>query len=1128
MSVKDIEIIDSDDSSSSDSPDSEGALTSAVSALDAKTRVSRPKTLDLRREVLVYRSAAPTLPREHLKLRSTRSLEPATTTSNSESVKNSRTAKHKGGPQSVRCANGSSSQPVLNQTSNLEIQSPKTKQKLRAVRSLDTSLLVKQSSSDSESSVKSPDSYSPSPTTKRRFPYLQKLAATMRVGGHHHSNSNSGSTGSTPSPSNDSPNGGGGDVAVVFDDSPFHSHPTGHSRHPSSDSPISPSSPSVMHRMKLPGSPSQKLNPKKLWRGKGHHHHQNKLQATPVLATSFWTPVGNGWWQSVTGRRVQLSSVDIANISEIERRHLQKAAYHRLQAYNVGPIILPRDPLQKRPKKGGLLKTGRQRTSSFLDSLRDMTRDNKEATSFPLVFGIPLEKCIRNDRELRQYEAERCRERRESLDLAQPLLSPASINHHLSEHSISSSNKLARSVSSPSSSRAGRAGGAANSAITNATLLDALSLSTAAVEECRQMRRKSLAPLEPQVPRLVSSCFRHVEMHGMRVLGIFRVGGSKKRIRQLREEYDAGELVQLNSSVSPHDVGALLKEYFRDLPEPLLTRELYTAFVGTAKLSNSLEQQKEALRLLVYLLPIAHRDTLRALLEFLRDVAMHSADVTHEDGSEQQGNKMDSINLATVFGPNILRRTKSGELKGEAADHMEENRDVIQVVQRLIDHNEEMFMISGEMHDEVLRRLHDLDSEALDYLLNKRLNHISSEDNEEAQTSEPMETKNGDEKFHVSQSDNILEIHDHGGMGSDIFESSDDTCLDRRKGNPRAHEWLLRGSVKVSAEMARQKGCSLPHGTDHSRSRGGAGISRTAMNARLSSMLADCDEVTIPDILTLSEEAELAEQSETADDDRQRSASVSSDQPSGEVEAGAHPQTSPSTHRQPPRLVIPQHKGACSNRSPLPKTFRVTSTSPRQRSVSQPPDYNSVKAGSSGGGGTRKENDIWIPVFEMQASGLYSPQMPRRSYLERSQWIDNSEVNNNSTNREHAHDQKARQSSSSSGDVGQAVTPSNTDWSAAGDATKIRSNSEVSSPPSSAWFTPPSTPDTPRSMDAVEIKGDARTEAIQSDLGHAGRKALSLTRSSWDASADDEEWVKRWEFLTSEEDGEFWGQETLV
>ena len=101
--------------------------------------------------------------------------------------------------------------------------------------------------------------------------------------------------------------------------------------------------------------------------------------------------------------------------------------------------------------------------------------------------------------------------------------------------SFQSSNKLARSVSSPTSSRgAGGGGRGAASGGANASLLDALSLSTAAMEECRQMRRKSLAPLEPQVPRLVSACFRHLEKNGMHVLGIFRVGGSKKRIRQVR------------------------------------------------------------------------------------------------------------------------------------------------------------------------------------------------------------------------------------------------------------------------------------------------------------------------------------------------------------------------------------------------------------------------------------------------------------------------------------------------------------------------------------------------------------------------------------------------------------------
>ena len=50
---------------------------------------------------------------------------------------------------------------------------------------------------------------------------------------------------------------------------------------------------------------------------------------------------------------------------------------------------------------------------------------------------------------------------------------------------------------------------------------------------------------------------------------------------QLREEFDSGKEVELTEEHNPHDVGALLKEFFRDLPEPLLTRDLYLPFVAS-------------------------------------------------------------------------------------------------------------------------------------------------------------------------------------------------------------------------------------------------------------------------------------------------------------------------------------------------------------------------------------------------------------------------------------------------------------------------------------------------------------------------------------------------------------------
>lgn len=52
---------------------------------------------------------------------------------------------------------------------------------------------------------------------------------------------------------------------------------------------------------------------------------------------------------------------------------------------------------------------------------------------------------------------------------------------------------------------------------------------------------------------------------------------------QLRCEFDSGSAVCLLPRVhSPHDVASLLKEFLRDLPQCLLTRDLYQAFVATA------------------------------------------------------------------------------------------------------------------------------------------------------------------------------------------------------------------------------------------------------------------------------------------------------------------------------------------------------------------------------------------------------------------------------------------------------------------------------------------------------------------------------------------------------------------
>ena len=49
----------------------------------------------------------------------------------------------------------------------------------------------------------------------------------------------------------------------------------------------------------------------------------------------------------------------------------------------------------------------------------------------------------------------------------------------------------------------------------------------------------------------------------------------------MRDQFDSGEKTRFTEEDNPHDVAALFKEYFRDLPEPLLTRDLYSVFLET-------------------------------------------------------------------------------------------------------------------------------------------------------------------------------------------------------------------------------------------------------------------------------------------------------------------------------------------------------------------------------------------------------------------------------------------------------------------------------------------------------------------------------------------------------------------
>ncbi|XP_055986368.1 rho GTPase-activating protein 22 isoform X2 [Sorex fumeus] len=146
-------------------------------------------------------------------------------------------------------------------------------------------------------------------------------------------------------------------------------------------------------------------------------------------------------------------------------------------------------------------------------------------------------------------------------------------------------------------------------------------------------------------PLLVEQCVDFIRERGLTEEGLFRMPGQANLVRDLQDSFDCGEKPLFDSSTDVHTVASLLKLYLRELPEPVVPFARYEDFLSCAQLltkdegEGTLELTKQ-----VSNLPLANYNLLRYICKFLDEVQAHS-----------NVNKMSVQNLATVFGPNILR-----------------------------------------------------------------------------------------------------------------------------------------------------------------------------------------------------------------------------------------------------------------------------------------------------------------------------------------------------------------------------------------------------------------------------------------------------------------------------------------
>ncbi|XP_011162524.2 uncharacterized protein LOC105197720 isoform X2 [Solenopsis invicta] len=442
-----------------------------------------------------------------------------------------------------------------------------------------------------------------------------------------------------------------------------------------------------------------RLVAKKIWRSR------SKSTSRASHQPSVWTPQGKCTWAGTGGRRVTLHDTSLRTLSDIEKKVLCKVAVAKLQALNLGVHIRPPSEslgpgsVTTKPKRRAYLLKRKALTTGFFDN---KGKDEKEKDVGGLVFGIPLSQCIENDRIARIAAGE-------VTDVG--CLSRSS--RHGSRTSFSSLIETPMTVAAKTEE-----GGSCESLSSKG---GALTGSDPGVLELSDSSGGGLANEWDMVPGIVRQCIRHLEATGLRTLGVFRVSPSKKRVRQLREDFDCGRETKIGPDQCPHDVATLLKEYFRDLPDPLLCRDLYQAFVHTQKIRNRRLQQ-EALQHLIQLLPTPNRETLWTLLNFLSAVAAHSEDQKNEAGEWIPGNKMDTTNLATVFAPNILHCVKPSQMRSElSSERAEERIDVINVVRTLLEHTSTLFTVPAALLDEVYQHMMDTHPAELDIALSRRV-----------------------------------------------------------------------------------------------------------------------------------------------------------------------------------------------------------------------------------------------------------------------------------------------------------------------------------------------------------------------------------------------------------------------
>ncbi|XP_035768043.1 rho GTPase-activating protein 17a isoform X7 [Neolamprologus brichardi] len=187
-------------------------------------------------------------------------------------------------------------------------------------------------------------------------------------------------------------------------------------------------------------------------------------------------------------------------------------------------------------------------------------------------------------------------------------------------------------------------------------------------EHLKRSGREIALPIEACVMMLLET--------GMKEEGLFRIAAGASKLKKLKAALDCSTSQLEEFYSDPHAVAGALKSYLRELPEPLMTFQLYDEWIQASSVSDP-DKRLQALWVVCDKLPKNNKNNLRYLVKFLAKLAQ-----------ESEQNKMTPSNISIVLGPNLLWAKTEGSLAEMAAAT---SVHVVAIVEPIIQHADWFF-----------------------------------------------------------------------------------------------------------------------------------------------------------------------------------------------------------------------------------------------------------------------------------------------------------------------------------------------------------------------------------------------------------------------------------------------------